>query len=66
MTEQNKRSARDYYDVPTEYGGAGGANRRRPDGRAVPMSTAARAQEMRRAGLRPESTSSESTGRRLG
>lgn len=46
-----ERSARDYYDVPTEYGGVGG-DQRRLNPAMLRGSTAQRAQDMRRQAIR--------------
>lgn len=47
-----ERSARDYYDEPTEYGGVGGDNRRALSGPPLPGSPAQRARDMRREAFR--------------
>lgn len=46
-----ERSARDYYDVPTEYGGVGG-DQRRLNPALLRGSTSQRAQDMRREAIR--------------
>ncbi len=67
MTQYKDENGR---EVPTEYGGYGGRNRRTPTGRQVPLTTGQLAEDMRREGINQRATEADpnrpSYGRQTG